>query len=99
MKAAVVFCVVPESDVESHDFYVKVENEAYFLFRQPWRYGVNQFFENGVRIDKTIKGTLKKYDHAVLKTIEKLPAHIKYIEKEYGIAILNQTKKKEALYA
>ena len=91
MKAAVVFCV--EETRGNHDFYVKVDGEVYFLFRQPGRAGVNEFFKNGVRLDKQFKGAVKHRDHAVLKTFEKLPSHIKYIEKEYDIAILEKTKK------
>lgn len=91
MKAAVVFCV--EETRGNHDFYVKVDGEVYFLFRQPWKAGVNEFFKNRVRLDKRFKGAIKHRDYAVLKTFEKLPSHIKYIEKEYDIAILEKTKK------
>lgn len=91
MKAAVVFCV--EETRGNHDFYVKVDGEVYFLFRQPWKAGVNEVFKNGVRLDKQLKSVSKKHDYGIMKTLEKLPSHIKYIEKEYDIAILERTKK------
>ena len=31
----------------------------------------------------------------IIKTMKKLPIYIKYVEKEYGICILEQTKKRE----
>ena len=35
-------------------------------------------------------------DTAVLRTVDKLPQYIRYIEKEYGIAVLDRTKKRRA---
>ena len=33
-------------------------------------------------------------DYAIHRTMTKLPGYIKFIEKEYGIAVLNQSKRR-----
>lgn len=93
MKTAIVFCVGANDHSNNQDFYVKVDNVDYFLFRQSYRKGIKEYFGNGVRIDKALKNNWNKLDRAVLRTIDKLPSYIKYVEKEYGIAILDKTRR------
>lgn len=56
--------------------------------------GVQEFFGYGVSLAQALDFSKSKKDTAVMKTMDKLPMYIKYIEKEYEIAVLNQTKKK-----
>ena len=92
MKSAIVFCVGAEDYSGNQDFYVKVDNNTYFLFRQSYRKGIQEYFGHGVELNQALKNNWNKLDRAVLRTIDKLPSYIKYVEKEYGVAILNKTK-------
>ena len=96
MKRAVVYCIEPENRSGNLDFYIRVNNEDHYLFRQTYRTGVHQYFGGGVDVDKALKCNWNKHDRAVLRTIDKLPSYIKYIEKEQGIAILDKAKRKGA---
>lgn len=65
------------------------------MFKQPYRKGVQAYFGNGVSIDKALNHNWNKLDRAVMRTIDKIPQYVRYIEKEYGIAVLKQTKRGE----
>jgi hypothetical protein len=39
-----------------------------------------------------------KGDSAIIRTMEKLPSHIRYIEREYDIEILRKTARRNAEY-
>ena len=77
-----------------HSFYIISEGEEFFLFSQNYRKGVHSYFSKGVRLDEAYDYSKTNRDSAVIKTMNKLPMYIKYIEREYGITILNQTKKR-----
>ena len=49
---------------------------------------------NGVCLKDAINHKRGRSDYAIHKTMTKLPGYIKYIEKEYGIAVLEQSKRK-----
>jgi len=76
-------------------FYLKNENKEHFLFNQNYRKGVYHYYKNGVSVD-TAKdfSRVKNRDTAILKTMEKLPMYVRYVEKEYNLIVLDQTKKK-----
>ena len=96
MRTAIVFCIGAEDHSNNQDFYIRVDGNDYFLFRQPYRKGVKEYFGNGVHLNKALKNNWNKLDRAILRTIDKLPSYIKYIEKEYGLVILEQTKRRIA---
>lgn len=77
-----------------HSFYLITDGGEYFLFSQNYRKGVQNYFSKGVRLDQARNYSKSNSDTAIMKTMSKLPMYIKYIEKEYGICILKQTKKK-----
>ena len=77
-----------------HSFYMTFGGEDFFLFNQNYRRGVEEFYANGVELNQAMRISLAHHDSAIIRTMEKLPSYIKYIEKEYGIAVLNQTIKK-----
>lgn len=78
-----------------HSFYLLTDAGEYFLFSQNYRKGVQSYFGKGVRLDQARNYAKTNRDTAIIKTMNKLPAYIKYVEKEYGICILEQTKKRE----
>lgn len=88
-----VFCTPTAKGI--HSFYLTYEGEDYFLFNQNYRKGVHEFYSDGVSLNAALKFALAHQDSAILRTMEKLPMYIKYVEKEYGIAVLEQTIKKQ----
>lgn len=93
--ATTIYCKTTAKDV--HTFYLLHGGKDYFLFNQNFRKGVKEFFRWGVPLNCGMDFSRSKGNSALKKTMEKLPAYIRYIEKEYGIAVLEQTKKKNKL--
>ena len=87
-----IFCKTTAKD--THSFYITANGETHFLFAQSFRRGVKNYFEHGVRIDEAINFTKAKGDRALMRTMEKLPSYIHYIEREYGMEILKKTSRK-----
>ena len=77
-----------------HTFYLSVDKKEYFLFKQNYRKSNREFFMNGKFLTEILNAT-NVHSHATRKTIEKLLPAIRYIEKEYGIAVLEKTKRKD----
>ena len=68
--------------------------KKYYLFWQAYRRSVQSFFAKGLRLEEVYDFSKAKRNNAVIRTLAKLPLYIKYIESEYGIAVLKQTQKK-----
>ena len=92
MNRTYVYCT---SDEKSMSFFVSHSNNDYYLFTQDFHLSVKDLFANGVEINRALDYSRAFRVKPVMKTISKLPVYIKYIEKEYGIQILEQTKKKQ----
>ena len=88
-----IYCRV--TDKGEHTFYLLADGQEYYLFRQAYRKGVQAHFKNGIYLDEAHDFSKARSDSAIMHTLSKLPAHIKYIENEYGIAVLKQTQKKQ----
>ena len=86
-----VFCKTTAKATQS--FFVKVAGRDYFLFQQDFRKSNKEFFRNGVGVH-AINNYSGVHSTAVRKTLDKLPSYIRYIEKEYDVAIYEKTKKK-----
>ena len=91
MKAT-VYCKATDQGV--HTFYLVSEGREYFLFHQNFRRGVAEYYRYGVTVNEAINFGRSKHNTALINTMEKLPAYIRYVEKEYGIEVLKQTAKK-----
>lgn len=78
------------------DFYLEYGGEKYWLFSQNHKAGVSRHFEKGLPVSEALSYRKANDDASVIKTITKLPMYIKYVEKEYGIAVLEKTIKKQA---
>lgn len=87
-----VYCVPAAKGV--HAFYLKDGEKSFFLFSQNYRKGVQRYFSRGVSVDAATDFSRAHGDSALMRTMSKLPAHIRYVEKEYGIAVLRQTVKR-----
>ena len=77
-----------------HSFYLQAENEVYFLFCQEYRRSNEEYFGRGVLLSDGLDFSGVR-NYAVRKTVEKLRIYVRYAEKEYGIAVLDKTKKRE----
>jgi len=79
-----------------HSFYLIVGTEEFFLFSQAYRKGVEEYYGRGVRINESMKYSRAHNDSAITRTMDKIPMYVKYIEKEYAIEVLEQTKKRSS---
>lgn len=86
---AKIFCRTVAKGKQS--FYMTVNGQKYFLFTQDYRVSNKEYFQNGVSISE-INNYSGVHSTAVRKTLDKLPSYIKYIEKEYEIAVFKKTK-------
>ncbi len=77
-----------------HSFYLIVGGNEYYLFSQSYRKGVEDYFGRGVRIDESLNHSKAHHDSAIIRTMDKIPMYVKYIEGEYDISVMNRTKKK-----
>ena len=91
MKAT-VYC--KPTDCGAHSFFLVTASREYYLFSQDYRKGVNEYFSKGVCIDEATDFSKSHRDNAIRRTMTKIPMYIKYIEKEYGVEVLEQTKRK-----
>lgn len=89
------YIICKSTEQAKTSFYLVFDNNEHYLFTQNYRKGVKDYFMNGVTINEALDTSKGRFDSALMRTMEKMPAYIRYIEKEYGITILRQTKKKE----
>ena len=75
-------------------FFLDHNGNTYYLFQQPYRKSVCAFFERGVVLNDVFNYPRAKRNPRIVKTISKLPYSIHYIESEYGIAVLERTKRR-----
>ncbi len=90
----IVYCKPTAKGV--HSFYLTVGTEEFFLFNQAYRKGVEEYYRRGVRINESMKYSRAHNDTAIIRTMNKIPLYVKYIEKEYAIEVLEQTKKRNS---
>ena len=93
MKAT-IYCRTTDRGI--HTFYLRSKGCDYYLFRQNYRRGVDEYFRSGVVLERAIDFGKSRQNEAIKRTMQKLPSYIKYIEKEYEIQILNKTIKRNA---
>lgn len=75
-------------------FYLMAQGTKYFLFVQAYRRSNKEVFGQGISLFDLRK--LKKHcSYSVRHTAEKIPAHIRYIEQEFGIIVMEMTKRKQ----
>lgn len=89
-----VYC--RRNETNTLDFYVADKGCEYYLFSQKAYLGVEKHFRNGVSLSNAINHSKGRADYMIHKIMSKLPIYIKYVEKEYGIALLEQSKRRLA---
>lgn len=89
-----IYCTSPKKGKLS--FFLDHNGNTYYLFQQPYRKSVCAFFERGIILDEVFNYSRAKRNPRIVKTMSKLPYSIHYIESEYGIAILEQTKRRRS---
>ena len=94
--ANTIYCKTTEKGVQS--FFINANGETHFLFSQNFRRGVKDYFERGVRIDEAINFKRANGNSAIIHTMEKLPAYIRYVEREYGMEVLRRTARINQTY-
>lgn len=87
-----IYCTEAAGDTTS--FYLAYGNNVYYLFSQERRKNVEQYFLGGVWLEAATDFAKAHRDTALIRTMDKIPVYIRGVEKEYGIEILEKTKKK-----
>lgn len=77
------------------DYYVTADGKEYFLFRENFHKTNKDYFMNGVDV-RQITDFSRTTSASVKRTLEKLPSYIRYVEKEYDLAVAEKTKKAQA---
>ena len=76
-------------------FYLLTQGTKYFLFVQEYRRSNKEVFEQGISLFDLRK--LKKHcSYSVRHTAEKIHVYIRYIKQEYGISVMEMTKRKQS---
>ena len=88
----IIYCKTVAKGIQ--EFYLRVESKEYYLFKQNYRVSNKEVYRAGIRVNE-IRRFKSHYSKAVRRIAEKLYIYISYIEKDYGVAVLNKTKKKE----
>ena len=90
-----IYCKTLEKGKQS--FYVVFEGKEYYLFSQSFRRSNKEVFGNKVYLSE-FRMLKKHHSHSVRFTIEKLYSHIRYIEKEYNICLLDKSQESKKKY-
>ncbi len=86
-----IYCKTTAKGIQS--YYVTVEGEDYYLFSTKYRKSNKEFFSKGVDIERA-QDFSASVSTSVRKVMEKLPAYLEYIEKEYDVTIFSNRAKK-----
>lgn len=84
------------TDKDKQTFYLVSQDREYYLFTQKYRKGVKEYFHNKVLLRDALDVSKSRRDAALIRTKTKFPIYIRYIEKEYGITVLESTMKKQS---
>ena len=90
---ATVYCKATGHN--QHSFYISTGRREYYLFTQEFRYGVHRYYAGGVDLRSAMDMSKGRHDKGILRTMNKLPKYISYIEKEYETSILDKTIKSQ----
>ncbi len=73
-----------ESDVDNWkiDFYYVMKNQTLYLFSQNYTDGVYDWFKNGRSENELRQFKSWRFNKALNKVVDKIPAYIKYVKKE-----------------
>jgi len=86
-----IYCEQPEYG--QLRFYLEDSSGQHYLFTQNFNTGVNNYYKNGVSVDAALDFSRAGDDFKVLHTMEKLPAFLRYLEKECDVPVFRQSGK------
>ena len=91
MKKNIIYCC--DSNAKGFiDFYITTGSESIYLFTQKFRKSTFSHYRKGLILDDALSYRKASHDHAIISVIKRLHTSISYIEKTYGVAILNKTR-------
>lgn len=88
----IVYC--ENAEAGKQDFYAISGMGKYFLFSQRYSKGVQDYFGQGAKLSKIQISRRNKRNYKIMKTMEKIYKQIRYTEVEYGILLLNKTRRR-----
>lgn len=88
MATARIIC--KDEERGTHNFYMQYEAQEYYLFSQDFKKSVHSYYANGVILKHAIDHSRAKFDTAVNRTMKKIISHVRYVEKEYDIRVMNR---------
>ena len=91
-----IYCKPTEKGI--HSFYLVMGSEEFFLFSQAYRKGVDDYYVSGVLLNEAMNYSKAHKDSAITRTMSKIPMYVRYIEKEYDLAVLERTKRSSQNY-
>ena len=89
-----VYCEKSRNNTIS--FYITYKDTDYYLFSQKFSKDTYNTYYKGIPLNRAMQPSLARDNRAILKTIEKLPIYIKYVEREEGFYVLDKSIKKHA---
>ncbi|MBR6983956.1 MAG: hypothetical protein IKH75_10615 [Ruminococcus sp.] len=90
MKKSMIIC----KDSHTHgilDFYLSKGNDMIYLFSQKFRHSIYNHYHRGLLLDEALSYKKAHKDKAIMNVIKRLHSNIGYIEKTYGIIVMNKT--------
>lgn len=72
------------------DFYAEDGQERVYIFSRKYRTNLFNYFRKGISTRNLYDFTKTRRSSVVINTMLQLRTHLRYIEKEYGVAILEK---------
>lgn len=72
------------------DFFAEDEQESVYIFSRKYRTNLFNYFRKGISTRKLYDFTKTRRSSVVINTILQLRTHLRFIEKEYGVEILEK---------
>lgn len=72
------------------DFFAEDEQESVYIFSRKYRTNLFNYFRKGISTRKLYDFTKTHRSSVVINTMLQLRTHLRFIEKEYGVAILEK---------
>ena len=90
-----IYCELNTRNTEQLDFYITTsDGRRIYLLSQKYYESLEDYFGNGVSLDDALDHSKGGCYISIHKVKSKLPAYIRYAEQEYGVAILNKTRRR-----
>ena len=68
------------------NFYLAFEGQRYWLFSQQFSLSVYEYFKSGRSVGEVRKHNFWRSNPRLAKTLERIPAMISYVKKEYELS-------------